>query len=284
MDVQLLTVPYDSGARGIHMGAGPGRLLDMGLAEHLGAGGHQVHIGTVEIPASPIQAEIATAFALSRALSGRVRDAVRAERLPLVLTGNCFAALGAVAGLDAATGVFWFDAHGDFNTPETTTGGFLDGMALAIVTGRCWRRLARNVAGFTPVPEEDVLLLGVRDLDPPEAALLEESDVRVLSPGEVSGSLPELADEISSRVRQGYLHLDLDVVDPRDGRANRFAAPDGIPLAPLENVLSDLARRVPLGAVTLSAYDPEADEDDRAGTAALRLLRAVVDGVASGRG
>lgn len=266
------------------MGAGPGRLLDMGLAEHLGAGGHQVHIGSVEIPASPIQAEIATAFALSRALSGRVRDAVRAERLPLVLTGNCFAALGAVAGLDAATGVFWFDAHGDFNTPETTTGGFLDGMALAIVTGRCWRRLARNVAGFTPVPEEDVLLLGVRDLDPHEAALLEESDVRVLGPGEVAGSLPELADEISSRVRQGYLHLDLDVMDPRDGRANRFAAPDGIPLAPLEYVLSDLARRVPLGAVTLSAYDPEADQDDRAGRAALRLLRAVVDGVASGRG
>jgi len=61
--------------------------------------------------------------------------------------------------------VLWFDAHGDFNTPESTLGGFLDGMALAIATGRCWTGLAATVPGFTPVAEENVVLVGARDLD-----------------------------------------------------------------------------------------------------------------------
>ena len=65
--------------------------------------------------------------------------------------------------------VLWFDAHGDFNTPETTTSGFLDGMALAAVTGRCWTGLTRAIPGFTPVPESNVTAIGVRDLDEGEA-------------------------------------------------------------------------------------------------------------------
>ena len=60
-----------------------------------------------------------------------------------MLAGNCNTALGSVAGLDHLdrTGVVWFDAHGDFNTPETTVTGSFDGMALAMLTGRCWTGL-----------------------------------------------------------------------------------------------------------------------------------------------
>jgi arginase len=281
MNVELILVPWDSGARGVRMGAGPERLLDLGLVDRLEAGGHSVSTIVLEVAEGPLQAEVATAFALNRMLAVRVREATHAGRLPVVLAGNCISALGAVAGLDGATGVFWFDAHGDFNTPETTTGGFLDGMAVAILAGRCWRRLARSVPGFAPVPEEDIVLVGTRDLDEPERALLDESEVNVLGPTDLAERLPELADEIGGRVRQSYLHLDLDVMDPADGRANHFAAEDGVPLAELLERVADLVGRAPPGAVTLSAYEPAADGDGRAGEAAIRLLEAVL-GAADG--
>src|SRR5687767_1880913 len=115
-------------------------------------------------------AEIGTAFDLDRQLAREVAAARLRSAFPLTLAGNCITSVGTVGGLGAgATGVLWFDAHGDFNTPETTIGGFLDGMALATVVGRCWRSLAAGVPGFTPVAEENVVLVGARDLDPAEA-------------------------------------------------------------------------------------------------------------------
>src|SRR5439155_26231921 len=106
-----------------------------------------------------------------------VRHAVRAGAFPIALSGNCGSAIGAIAGVGEGTGVAWFDGHGDFNTPETTVSGFLDGMALAIATGRCFRPLARSVPGFVPVAGHDAFLVGARDLDPEERTALEGSDL-----------------------------------------------------------------------------------------------------------
>ena len=77
---------------------------------------------------------MATAFELHGLVSGRVRQAIAEGGFPLVLSGNCnTAAIGAIAGAGPEDlGIVWFDAHGEFNTPETTTTGFIDGMGLAI--------------------------------------------------------------------------------------------------------------------------------------------------------
>jgi arginase len=128
MDVRCLVVPYDSGQRHARMGRGPDKLLE-------GAGWLRQQ-GTLEIErieaADSFPEEIAGTFALLRLLAERVRATVAARHFPLVLAGNCFAAVGVLAGLSSVTtSVFWFDCHGDFNTPETTSSGFLDGMGLA---------------------------------------------------------------------------------------------------------------------------------------------------------
>src|SRR4030095_5287167 len=93
---------------------------------------------------------------------------------PIVRSGNCNAAVVTLSGLTPARrAIFWFDAHGDCNTPETTTTGFLDGTGLSTTLGLCWHQMAAAVPGFQPVAPEATFLLGVRDLDPPEAELLE---------------------------------------------------------------------------------------------------------------
>src|SRR3954466_13329916 len=117
--VHLIAVPYDSARRGERMGEGP-LVLAPALGERLRAGGREVRTVTIEAPADSWRAEIRTAFELARGVAGAVRDAVAGGAFPLVLSGNCGpAAIGCVAGLDPSPAVCWFDAHGDFNTPDT---------------------------------------------------------------------------------------------------------------------------------------------------------------------
>ncbi|MGI9040328.1 MAG: arginase family protein [Gemmatimonadales bacterium] len=277
MIVQILAVPYDSAHRGVRMGAGPERLLAAGLVRHLEDRGHQIRCTVIEAPAESWRAEIQTGFQLMHAVAGAVREAREQGRFPLVLSGNCSTAVGTLAGLGTRdTGVLWFDAHGDFNTPETTIGGFLDGMALATVTGRCWTELAWGVPGFRPVAERRVALLGARDLDPIEAGALARSEVSLLPPATVAADLPRCLETLTHRTEQVYLHVDLDVLDPEAARANAYAAPGGLTLEQLELAVTTAGRAVAIAAATISAYDPALDPDGRTFAAAFRVAAALL--------
>jgi arginase len=276
--IELLLVPYDSGRRGERMGAGPEALVAAGLPDALERAGHAVRVTTLELPPGTWPAEIGSAFALARLVAARVEAARAAGAFPIVVAGNCMSALGVVAALGEGAGVAWLDAHGDFNTPETTVGGFLDGMALATVAGRCWPRLADGVPGFVPVPEERLWLLGARDLDPLEAEALRRSRVRYVRAAAVG---ERAAAAIVGRldtdaVRRLYVHLDLDVLDPAEGRVNAFDAPGGVSLDALCAALRALGGRAPVAALTLSAYDPAYDTDGRAARAAIAAAGALV--------
>jgi arginase len=167
-DIWIIAVPYDSGHPGLRMGAGPEHLLRNGLGEELRSKHLRLSVTTVRHEGDP-PAEVATAFELDGLVSSQVRRALADGRFPLVLSGNCNTAVGTLAGAGPeGLGVVWFDAHGEFNTPETTTTGFIDGMGLAIAVGHCWKAMARGVPGFSAVPEENVVMAGVREVDPAE--------------------------------------------------------------------------------------------------------------------
>jgi arginase len=273
MDIQLLVVPYDSGNRGVRMGAGPERLLEAGLERTLRESGHTVRTRIAVLAPETWQAEIQTSFELMRMLSTAVREAQESGRFPIILAGNCSTAIGTIAGLGArATGVVWFDAHGDFNTPETTSSGFLDGTAVAILTGRCWTQLAATIPGFTPVADRHVCLVGTRDLDPLESELLEESGIEIVAPKNLRSGLPRALEAIRESVDTIYVHLDLDVLDSAVAAANSYALSGGLTLEDVEYALMEIARAFRIGAVTLSAYDPAGDTSDHAARAAIRLI------------
>lgn len=273
MDIQLLAVPYDSGNRGARMGAGPEALIDAGLPDALRALGHKVDLKIAELRGDSWHAEIQTSFELMRMLSAAVREARDSNRLPIVLAGNCNTAVGTVAGLGAdATGVAWFDAHADFNTPETTTSGFLDGTAVAILTGRCWTQLSATVPDFKPVSDERICLVGTRDIDSLEAGLLDESSVQVVAPRQLRSSLRQTLRSISEHVDRVHVHLDLDVLDSGVAAANKFAVPGGLTIDDIEFALSQIAATLRIAGVSLTAYDPSADGDGAAAKAAIQLI------------
>jgi arginase len=272
MDIQLLAVPYDSGNRGARMGAGPEWLLDAGLEGVLRENGHTVHTRIAELTAD-WQAEIQTSFELMRMLSAAVREARQSGRFPIVLAGNCNTAVGTLAGLGAqSTGVAWFDAHGDFNTPETTRSGFLDGTAVAIITGRCWTQLAATIPEFSPIPDNRVCLIGTRDLDSLESALLDQSSVDIVEPRQLRSSLPRVLEKIREHVDSIYVHLDLDVLDSAVAAANSYSISGGLTLEDLDHALAQIAARFRIAGLTLSAYDPAVDTFGHAAQAAIRLI------------
>jgi len=206
-------------------------------------------------------------------LARAVNEARDMNRLPIVLAGNCNTAVGTLAGLGAdSTGVIWFDAHADFNTPETTTSGFLDGTAVAILTGRCWTQLAATVPDFKPLPDDRVCLVGTRDIDSLEGGLLDESRVAVIPPRQLRSSLREKLSLMSKHVDRIYVHLDLDVLDTGVAVANKFAVSGGLTLEDMEYALSEIARLFRIAGLALSAYDPAADRDGAACRAGVKLI------------
>lgn len=278
MEIRLLLVPYDSGQRSVRMGAGPDRLRTAGLTERLEAGGHKVSSQVVEPSTTSWRAEVQTSFELMRVVAEQVQAARADGKFPLVLSGNCLSAVGVIGGLGLDTGVLWIDAHGDFNTPQTTMSGFLDGMTLATVTGRCWSELARSIEGFVPVPDEAILMLGVRDLDPGEAAALNKSGIVRLGAGVAPNELEPRLDSLRQHFGQFYLHLDLDALDPSEGRANGYAAKGGFSKEKLLELLRLITRRVPVAAMTLSSYDPAYDPENKICAIAIEAASSVLGG------
>ncbi|HEX5044661.1 MAG TPA: arginase family protein [Candidatus Polarisedimenticolaceae bacterium] len=275
MDLDLIVVPYEAGRRGVGVGAGPEALIEGGLAARLDGAGHDVRLVPVLAPEPANGREIAATFALMVQVSRAVDAARESGRLPLLLSGNCsVAAVGAVAGLRGRPAVVWFDAHGDLNTPETTTSGFFDGMALSVALGRCWTEMAMRVPGFQPVPARDVVLLGARDMDPGERAFLVRDGLRAIPVEELRRGLPRFLETVLPQVSAAYVHLDLDVLDPAVGRANAYAAPDGLREDDVIWTVRQVVSSVPLGALAITAYDPSYDREGRVAAAALRIAEA----------
>ena len=271
MNLHLLVVPYDSGHRGARMGAGPERLLESGLELALTENGDNARVTTIEVPSSAWTSEIGTTFELMRLVAAAI--AAQPGSLPIILAGNCITSIGALASYPSSrTGIVWFDAHGDFNTPDTTRSGFLDGTALSTITGGSWRQLALTVPGFKPLPEENVCVVGARDLDPVEKRALRGSGVTMIGAGDIESGLQRALDSVAANADRVHVHIDLDVLDAGAARANSYAVGGGVTVEQMEGALTLIGRTLPIAGLTLSAYDPAADNGGKAARAAIRLL------------
>jgi arginase len=256
MKIDVITVPYryDSHLQGV--GSGPDALLKAGLLNALEEAG--------------VSATLAGAAALDPAQREEGRTAVNIGKLGastavlirqarehgagcLILAGDDTAAIGVVSGLQAAhgpgarIGVVWIDAHGDFNTPETSYSGILAGMSLAIVAGLAgpnWRDAAQMAA---PIPTNRIIVGGARQLDPKEEALLRVTDVRLLTTAEMRerGTWKSAMDRLASTVDYLSLHLDIDVLDPRLVPSSITPSPDGLELDEAISVVAGRRSRPP---------------------------------------
>ena len=275
---RLIVVPYELGRLRDGVGNGPERLLAAGAEDVLSASGARVRRELVQIGEAFNRTgtgEVDACFELIRRVAEQVREAVADGEFPVILSGSCFAGVGVVAGLAERTpAVVWFDAHSDFNTPDTSIEGYFDGMGLAVLTGGAWQAMHARVPGARPVPESAVILAGARDFDPPEVRRLEAAAVTHVRSDELGGLVGAVA-AISPAPSGVYLHVDLDVLDTEVAHVNVYAAAGGPTGAQLADLVGAICREAPVRALSLTAYDPGFDPEGRVPRVALDVLRVV---------
>jgi arginase len=208
---------------------------------------------------------------------GQVDDALSGGNLPVLLAGDCsicLTTLPAVLRHRPEARVLWLDAHGDYNTPETTVSGFLGGMCLAGACGEWDAGLAE------PVAPERVVLAGVRDLDDGERELLGGSPATVIGASTVE-TLVAVKNALDGA--PAYVHLDLDVLDPEHFPA-QFPAPGGLHPDRLYDLLDSVTEDCELVGVEVTAFEAPEDDEARAAAAdtAMHVLEPLLDAV-SGR-
>jgi arginase len=203
---------------------------------------------------------------------GQVDDALADGRVPVIAAADCSIS---VTTLPAAlrhrpdAKVLWLDAHGDYNTPDTSGSGYLGGMCLAGACGEWDAGL-----GDTIEPEQ-VVLAGVRDLDGGERELLERSAATVIGASVVE-TLVAVKNALDGA--PAFVHLDLDVLDPEEFPA-AVPAPGGLSSDKLYDLMDAVAEDSELVGLEITAFEAPEDEDDRADMAetAMRVLDPLLD-------
>jgi len=209
--------------------------------------------------------------AIHQALANFATETTENNERPVSIAGDCCTAIGMMAGLRRA-GVqpilIWFDAHGDFNTWDTTPSGFLGGMPLAMLVGRGEQTML-DTLGLSPLAENMVVLSDARDLDPGEQKLIEASDIN---------HLPDVNGLFDYPLPNGpiYVHLDTDIVNPKEAPAMNYPATGGPPSSDLIRIFEYLFQSGNLAAVSVSTWNPALDIDGQSRKVCMQMINALL--------
>jgi arginase len=221
--------------------------------------------------------------------ANRVREGLQDDLITIGLEANCNDLLGMLAGLKydsdgnaRRVGLVFIDAHGDFNTPETTLSGMLGGMPVAIAAGHALHNIRKTTGLAEPLPMSDIVWGGVRDLDPLEADRFAEHEVQQFSVQdirELSANLKEQMDKLAERVDAIYVHIDMDVLDPAEVPGHNLTVADGPSskeLAAAMTLMFENPKTIALGIASTPSFNLDPDGVSR--LAALNLIEGAIKG------
>lgn len=203
---------------------------------------------------------------------------------PLGLLSNCNSLTGMLGGMQhsgpsrrpLSVGFIWLDAHADYNTPETTLSGMLGGMPVAVAAGKCLFRL-RLKAGLDPaIPEKNIIMMCVRDMDPLEEELVLNSHITLISTEEMVELSPRMKEEyakLCDRVDVVYIHIDLDVLDAPDIPGHTFQIPNGPNPAQLGKALGYMMRNPKVGALGIASFPTQEEVRAKSLGSALEVIK-----------
>ena len=191
-------------------------------------------------------------------LSDAVGTSLKAGARVVVLGGECTLVAGTMSGalaVEPELRLVYFDAHGDFNTIATTPSHFVGGMCLAHV---CGKQVAPLLwPGVKKLAEDHAYLVGARELDPGEVGNLSRSKVHRIAFSRDEVDAPSLLAAV--RRKPVWLHVDLDIVDPRELAAVALPVEGGPTLKALSELLTSVAQVADVRGLEICGYDTRKD-------------------------
>jgi arginase len=206
------------------------------------------------------------------------------------LLGTCPSMPGLVAGLQHSgptaapirIGMLWLDAHPDFNTPETTRSGSLGGMPVAIATGRALQRMRLDAHLDPALADSQVVMGGVRLIDPLEQQLLDSSRIQQLTVDDLRHATPAVfaqLDRLSRTTDKIYVHIDMDVLDPTEVEGHQNKVPNGPSSEELARLFEMIFSRYPKASAIGFATIPATDQGGLSIAAVNRMIEGALRGV-----
>ena len=270
---------------------GPRTMADGGIQRILGGMG-----ATVRVEEARLTAEEDTEYGGWKRLGmslGHFADIVAKNEREGVFTVGLYATCpsmpGMVAGLQRSgagvplrIGMLWLDAHPDFNTPETTRSGSLGGMPVAVATGRALQRMRLDAKLDPPMADEHIVMGGVRLTDPLEQQLLDSSRIEQVSVADLRGRSAAVfaqLDRLSRTTDKLYIHIDMDVLDPREVMGHGNKVPNGPSSQELAVLFEEIFRRYPTASAIGFATIPSTDEGGLSLAAVNRMIAGAARGV-----
>ncbi len=267
--------------RGVDMG--PSALRVAGLQARIKTLGHQVEdIGNIPVKQAEEQhygekrakylAEISDTC---KELAATVQKSLEEGFTPLVLGGDHSIAVGTMSGVAAhyrkdkkQVGYVWLDAHGDMNTPETSPSGNVHGMPLASVMGYGPPELV-ELLGFKPkVEPQNLVIVGVRDLDAQEKKLVKKSGVHVFTMRDIDErGMREVMSETLKFATDDTggiaVSLDMDFVDPMDAPGVGTPVRGGVTYREAHLAMEMIADSEAMASLEVVEINPVIDEHNR---------------------
>ncbi len=291
--IKLIGVPLDMGAsrRGVDMG--PSAVRVAGLEARLEALGHQVTDGgniSVAIAETKSSGEQNARYLheiteTCTKAAGMVTKALELGMTPLIIGGDHSVAAGSVSGVaeyyrqqNQRIGLLWIDAHADMNTPETSPSGNVHGMPLAALLGLGPEPLA-NICGWSPkVLPENIVLIGVRDIDATEKENIKRAGVtEVYTMRDIDErgmrTVMEEALRAAGRGTAGYhVSLDMDWIDPEDAPGVGTPVRGGATYREAHLAMEIIADHGRMVSFELVEVNPVIDEHNRTADLAVELI------------
>ncbi len=292
--VSLIKMPY-SGARNVQeLSGGPDYLEAGGLMRMLEEMGAEVKAPETIALTAEEEGDYGEWHRMGLA-NGHLADLVSRDvqdgMITVGLLSNCTSVLGTLGGLQAAgpgrrpqkVGLVFIDSHGDFNTPETTLSGMLGGMPVAVAAGMALTNL-RLKSGLEPaLPTRHIVMGGVRDLDPLEDDLLARSNVQLLSVNDLtmpSARLHSQMQRLSELTDVIYVHIDMDVLDPKEVPGHPLTVANGPTSLELGAALTEMFKYEKVAALGIASTPyGERDPDGLSRQAAYNLIQGAVRGL-----
>jgi arginase len=287
--IRIIGVPMDLGQsrRGVDMG--PSALRYAGLSPRLRKLGHTVEdAGNIPVPVRDTLPEsggmafLPAVVQACKLMYEQGQKAVAEGMIPLFIGGDHSIAVGTVGGVthNAPSGLLWIDAHGDFNTPESSPSGNIHGMPLAALMGLGRPELVNLGRPGPKLKASDVILVGARDLDLEERRLLKENRIGVYTMREIDErGIAEVVREGLARLkhlRRLHVSLDMDSLDPSDAPGVGTPVPGGISYREAHLVMEILADTGCVSSIDVVEINPILDERNQTAEIAAELMASLL--------
>lgn len=286
--IRIIGIPIDLGQQHRGVDIGPVAIRYAGLAGALRTLGYQTEdLGNIDVPGHYTLAGtsyverlplIRTACETTYALA---RDGVRDGTVPIFLGGDHSAAIGSIGGVthDAACGVVWIDAHGDFNTPATSQSGNIHGMTLAILLGLGPRELVDVGRPGAKLEAGQVVLIGIRDLDRQEREQLSESGCTTFTMRDIDeigmyGVLQKTMNTLS-RFERIHISLDMDGLDTNEAPGVGTPVPGGLTYREAQLLMETICDTGRLSSLDIMETNPILDISNRTAQTAVSLVSSL---------